>query len=163
HLSGGPHYQWWLTYPLALVRRSSGTQSRKQTFHSVFRRWHFRRAAAHPGAPSFRSEMDLVRWSDRVRHRVAKHYMAAAKSLAHVRAIEQHCSQRQKRRPEPGRIYLAADCFHESGNSSAVVRWVVLGVRFPRRSVLYGAWNHIPRHARRVHHFAWQKLLPRAR
>src|SRR6267143_569223 len=107
--------------------------------------------------------MDLVRWSDRVRPRVAEHSMAAAKSLAHVRAIDQHFSQRQKCRPKPDTIYLAADCFHESGNTSAVARWVVLGVRFPRRSALYGAWNHIPRHARRVHHFAWQKLLPRAR
>src|SRR5438876_3738534 len=91
--------------------------------------------------------MDLVRWSHRVRHRVAEHSMAAAKSLAHVRAIEQHCAQRQKRRSKPGAIHCAADCFHESGNASAVARWVVLGVRFRRRPALYGAWSHISGHA----------------
>src|SRR5213080_279056 len=107
--------------------------------------------------------MDLVRWSDRVRHRVTERSMAAAKSLAHVRAIEQHCSQRQKHRPKPGTIHRTADCFHESGNSSAVARWIVLGVRFPRRPALYGAWSHISCPARRVHHLAWQKLLPRTR
>ena len=40
--------------PLALVRRFAGTRSRKQTFHGVLRCRHFRRAAAHAGAPSFR-------------------------------------------------------------------------------------------------------------
>src|SRR5882762_11602611 len=104
--------------------------------------------------------MDLVRWSDRVRHHVAEHSMAAAKSLAYVRAVEQHCAQRQKRRPKPGGIHRATDCFHESGNASAMARWVMPRVRFPRRSALYGAWNHIPGHARGVHHFEWQKLLP---
>src|SRR5438477_11703789 len=100
--------------------------------------------------------MDLVRWSDRVRHRVAKRSMAAAKSLAHLRAIEQHCSQRQKRGSKPDTIHRAADCFHESGNASAVARWIVLGVRFPRGPALYRAWSHISGHARRVDHLAWQ-------
>ena len=107
--------------------------------------------------------MDLVRWSDRVRHRVAERSMAAAKSLAHVRAIEQHCAQRQKRRSKPGTIHRAAGCFHESGNASAVARRVMLGVRFPRGPALYRAWSHISGHARRVHHLARQKLLSRTR
>src|SRR5207247_3232865 len=78
--------------------------------------------------------MDLVRWSDRVRHRVTERSMAAAKSLVHVLAIEQHCSQRQKHRPKPGTIHRTADCFHESGNSSAVARWIVLGVSVPAQA-----------------------------
>src|SRR5436189_1259124 len=107
--------------------------------------------------------MDLVRWSNRVRRRVAERSMAAAKSLAYVRAIEQYRAQRQKRLSKPGTIHRAADCFHESGNASTVARWIVLGVRFPRRPALYGAWSHISGDARRVHHFAWQKLLSRTR
>src|SRR5947208_4196655 len=102
--------------------------------------------------------MDLVRWSDRVRHRVAERSMAAAKSLAHVRAIEQHCAERQKRRSKPGTIHRAAGCFHESGNASAVARRVMLGVRYPRGPALYREWSHISGHARRVQYNLRQNL-----
>src|SRR5947199_3622304 len=103
--------------------------------------------------------MDLVRWPDRVCDRAAEHFMASATSLAHVRVTAQHRSQREKRRPQPGTIRYAADCFHESGNASIMARWVVLGVRFARREALHGAWHHLPGYARRVRHFARQKLL----
>src|SRR5437764_5848157 len=103
--------------------------------------------------------MDLVRWPDRVCDRGAEHFMASATSLAHVRVTAQHRSQREKRRPQSGTIRYAAGCFHESGNASVMARWVVLGVRFARREALHGAWRHIPGYARRVHHFARQKLL----
>src|SRR5262249_5775510 len=162
-LSFGSDYQWWLTDPLALVRRSAGTRPRKQTFDGVFLRWHFRRAAADARAPSSRQKMDLVWWLDRGRHRIAEHSMAIAASLAHVRVAQQHRSQQQKRRPKPGTIHLAADYFHEPRNTSAMALRVNLVVQFGRWQALHGAWNHIPGPARRVHHLAWQKLLPRAR
>src|SRR5438445_13012411 len=98
--------------------------------------------------------MDLVRWSDSVRHRVAERDMEAAKSLAHVRAVEQHCAERQKRRSKPGTIHRAAGCFHESGNASAVARGDMLGVGVPRGAALYRAWSPLAAHARGVHDLA---------
>src|SRR4029077_20568910 len=106
-------------------------------------------------------EMDLVRWPDRVCRRLAERSMASATPLADVRVIEQHRSQRQKRRLESGEIHRAADCFYESGNASVMAPRVVLGVQCARREALHGAWNHICGPARRVYHFARQKLLSR--
>src|SRR5258708_28638772 len=102
--------------------------------------------------------MDLVWWPDRVCRRLGERSMASATPLADVRVIEQHRSERQKRRLESGEIHRAADCFYESGNASVMTRWVVLGGSFPPRGALHGALDHFFCRASRGHHFARQKL-----
>src|SRR5262245_61522815 len=126
-VSADPDNQRWFIDPLALVRRSDWGRSRKQTFHCVLRRRRFHRPAAYAGTPSFRGEMDLARWPDRVSHRLAERLMASATALAYVRAVDEYCSQRQKRRAEPAPIHPAADCFHESGNASVMALRSLLG------------------------------------
>src|SRR5438093_13278672 len=66
--------------------------------------------------------MDLARRHYRVCYGVAEYSMAGATSLAHVRTVEQHRPQQQKRRAQSHAIYRAASCFHESRNIPAMAR-----------------------------------------
>src|SRR2546430_11900478 len=104
--------------------------------------------------------MDLARRHYRVCYGVAEYSMAGATSLAHVRTVEQHRPQQQKRRAQSHAIYRAANCVNESRNIPAMARRSVVGVWFARGPALPGDRNHISRHTRRVHCFTWQKLLP---
>src|SRR6266481_3438308 len=106
--------------------------------------------------------MDLAWRPDRLCYRAAEHSLASTASLAHLRTAEQHLPQQQKRRTQPGTIHRAAGRFHESGNASAMARRPFVVARFARGPPLPRDRNHIFDHARRVHHFTWQKLLSRA-
>src|SRR5437773_8117083 len=106
--------------------------------------------------------MDLARRHYRVCYGVAEYSMAGATSLAHVRTVEQHRPQQQKRRAQSHAIYRAANYVNESRDTSAVDRGTVVGVWFARWRALSGDRNHLSGYACRVSPVARQKLLPRA-
>ena len=83
-----------------------------------------------PERRHFARKVDLARRNYRLCYRVAEHSMAGAASLAHVRVAEQHRSQQQKRRAQPGTVHRATGCFLEPGNTAAVARRFILVVWF---------------------------------
>src|SRR5213592_4653824 len=87
--------------------------------------------------------MDLARRHYRVCYGVAEYSMAGATSLAHVRTVEQHRPQQQKRRAQSHAIYRAANCVNESRDTSAVDRGTVVGVWFALWRALSGDRNHL--------------------
>src|SRR5262249_61497568 len=106
--------------------------------------------------------MDLARGNYRRSYGATEHSLAGAISLAHLRALEQHRAQQQERRVEPGRVHRAANYLDESGNPSALDSRPLVVVRLARRPPLSTARNYLSGSARRIHYFAWQKLLSRA-
>src|SRR5437773_12520223 len=103
--------------------------------------------------------MDLARRHYRVCYGVAEYSMAGAPSLAHVRTVEQHRPQQQKRRAQSHAIYRAANCANESRDTSAVDRGAVVGAWFARWRALSGDRNHLSGYVCGVSRVAWQTLL----
>ena len=80
--------------------------------------------------------------------------------LAHLGVVARYRKEQQKRRSQPVGIFLPTDHLDESGDLSAVVWWVNLAARLPRRPALSRHRFHLPNRFHRIHRHAREKLLP---
>src|SRR5438105_11466736 len=123
-INGAPSRTWiWLG-------AVAGLRNPKQAFHGLFRRGNRARDFVNAGASSIWAKMDLAHRFDRICHRASKHHLANRTQLAHLGFVARYRAKPQERRPHTVGIFHATNRLDESGNVSAVVRWIDLAARF---------------------------------
>src|SRR5947207_5745301 len=145
---------------LALVRCRRRLLNSKQDLHGFFRRGNRACDSVNAAAPSICAKVDLARRFDCPCHRTPEYPLANRTRLAHLGVVARYRKEQQKRRPQPVGIFLPTDHLDESGELSAVVRWVDLAARLPRRPALPRHRFHLPNRFHRIRRHAREELLP---